>query len=241
MPQLKLQGRSIDYAVRSSKRAKRVLVKFRADTGLEVVYPSRRRQPPPEAVLQANADWIFRTMSRLAEATARRPARRYETGETFHYRGKARALELTLYSQLPDDARSRVQLTGDRLLLACPQSAQLAERRAQVVAWYRAQAKAYLPGRARQLAEQRGFAFGQLRIKHQKTRWGSCSAQGNLNLNLRLMMVPDAAIDYIILHELCHLRELNHSAAFWRLVADCCPDYDHWRAWLKENGPVLIL
>ena len=76
MPQLKLQGRSIDYAVRSSKRAKRVLVKFRADTGLEVVYPSRRRQPPPEAVLQAKADWIFRTMSRLAAATARRPARR---------------------------------------------------------------------------------------------------------------------------------------------------------------------
>ncbi len=238
MPQLELQGRNVDYAVRTSQRAKRVLVKFRADTGLEVVYPSRRRQPTPEAVLLANSDWILRTMSRLAQAAECAAQRRYQTGETCLYRGEAYQLKLTM---LANGARSQVQLDGDTLVLACPQTAQLQERRAAVVAWYRSQAKAYLPQRTRQLAEEHGFAFGQLRIKHQKTRWGSCSAQGNLNLNLRLMMAPNAAIDYVILHELCHLRELNHSAAFWRLVAACCPTYQHWRAWLKENGHSLKL
>ena len=238
MPQLELQGRFVDYRVRTSKRAKRVLIKFTADAGLEVVYPSRRRQPPPEAVLRANTDWIMRTMSRLAQESDQRPRRCYQSGEVFHYRGKACQLDLAFVA---NGAPGSVQLIGDALVLECPQSAQLPDRRAAVVAWYRSQAKAHLPQRTRQLAEEHGFEFGQLRIKHQKTRWGSCSAQGNLNLNLRLMMAPDAVIDYVILHELCHLRELNHSAAFWRLVAERCPNYQLWRAWLKENGHMLKL
>lgn len=238
MPRLDLQGRQVDYTVRSSRRAKRVLVKFSADTGLEVVYPSRRRQPAPEAVLRENSDWILRAMARLAQESHRRPSRCYQPGEVYFFRGEAYKLELTI---LPNGARSSVQLAGDTLVLACPQSAQREDRRAAVVAWYRWQAKAYLPQRTRQLAQEHDFSYGQLRIKHQKTRWGSCSAQGNLNLNLRLMMAPDRAIDYVILHELCHLRELNHSAAFWRLVAERCPDYQHWRAWLNENGRMLIL
>ncbi|MCY4146905.1 MAG: SprT family zinc-dependent metalloprotease [Chloroflexi bacterium] len=237
MPRLELQGRFIDYTVRTSQRAKRVLIKYRADTGLEVVYPSGRRQPAPEIVLQGNAAWILRAMSRLAQASDQQPRRRYRSGEVFSYRGAAYKLDLTM---LANGARSKAWLVGATLALACPQSAQLQERRAAVVTWYRSQAKAYLPQRTRQLAEAHGFAVGQLRIKNQKTRWGSCSARGNINLNLRLMMAPDAAIDYVILHELCHLRELNHSAAFWRLVAERCPDYQFWRAWLKENGRTLI-
>ncbi len=238
MPQLELQGRFVDYRVRTSKRAKRVLIKFTADAGLEVVYPGRRRQPPPEAVLRANTNWILRTMSRLARESDQRPRRCYQSGEVFHYRGKACQLDLAFVA---NGGPGSVQLIGDALVLECPQSAQLPDRRAAVVDWYRSQAKAYLPQRTRQLAEEHGFAFGQLRIKHQKTRWGSCSAQGNLNLNLRLMMAPDAVSDYVILHELCHLRELNHSAAFWRLVAERCPDYQKWRAWLKDNGRMLKL
>ncbi|MCY4464513.1 MAG: SprT family zinc-dependent metalloprotease [Chloroflexi bacterium] len=238
MPQLELQGRFVDYTVRTSKRAKRVLVKFTTDTGLEVVYPSRRRQPAPEDVLRGNTDWILRTMSRIAQESDRRPRRCYQSGEVFHYRGKACKLNLVFSANA---ARSIVQLAGDSLVLECPQTAQLQDRRAAVVAWYRTQAKAYLPERTQELATEYGFEYGKLRIKHQKTRWGSCSAQGNLNLNLRLMMAPDAVIDYVILHELCHLRELNHSAAFWQLVAECCPKYQLWRAWLKENGRMLKL
>lgn len=238
MPQLELQGRFVEYSVRTSKRAKRVLINFTNDAGLEVVYPSRRRQPTPEAVLRGNSDWILRTISRLAQESDQRPRRCYQSGEIFHYRGKACQLDLAMRT---NGNRCSAQLIGDALILACPQSAQLPERRAAVVAWYRSKAKAFLPQRTRQLAEEHGFAFGQLRIKHQKTRWGSCSAQGNLNLNLRLMMAPDAVSDYVILHELCHLRELNHSAAFWRLVAERCPDYQKWRAWLKDNGRMLKL
>ena len=86
-----------------------------------------------------------------------------------------------------------------------------------------------------------GFKYEKVRIKNQKTRWGSCSAKRNINLNLRLMMAPDEAIDYVIIHELCHLLELNHNPAFWALVESCCPKYAHWKAWFKQHGPRLIL
>ena len=86
-----------------------------------------------------------------------------------------------------------------------------------------------------------GFRYQNVRVKNQKTRWGSCSSKGNINLNLRLMMAPEPAIDYVIVHELCHLRVLNHSPAFWTLVESCFPDYRRWRAWFKEHGASLIL
>jgi len=95
--------------------------------------------------------------------------------------------------------------------------------------------------RAEELAHKHGFKFARVRIKNQKTRWGSCSAKRNINLNMRLMMAPDGAIDYVIIHELCHLRELNHSAAFWALVESYCPEFRHWRAWFRQHGPSLIL
>ena len=98
----------------------------------------------------------------------------------------------------------------------------------------------YMPARVAELAAIHGFDYAVVRIKNQKTRWGSCSAKGNINLNLRLMMAPDPVIDYVIIHELCHLRELNHSLAFWALVESCCPDYRRWRNWLKQLGPCLI-
>ena len=86
-----------------------------------------------------------------------------------------------------------------------------------------------------------GFKYEKVRIKNQKTRWGSCSSKRNLNFNMRLMMAPDEAIDYVIIHELCHLRELNHTPAFWRLVEACCPNFRHWRDWFKKYGASLIL
>ena len=81
----------------------------------------------------------------------------------------------------------------------------------------------------------------KVRSQNQKSALGSCSAKRNINLNLRLMMAPDAAIDYVIIHELCHLRELNHNRAFWALVEFYCAEFRHWKAWFKEHGSRLIL
>ena len=97
-----------------------------------------------------------------------------------------------------------------------------------------------LPQRAARLAPLVGVRYGRITIRSQRTRWGSCSAKGNLNFNCLLMLAPSQVRDYVVIHELCHRIELNHSARFWAEVERVMPDYKSHRAWLKENGGALI-
>ena len=101
-------------------------------------------------------------------------------------------------------------------------------------------AKRVLPGRVDHYASVLGVDYGRITIRNQKSCWGSCSAKGNLNFNCLLMLAPSAVADYVVVHELCHRLEMNHSAAFWKLVEKVLPDYRERRKWLKENGEVLL-
>lgn len=103
-----------------------------------------------------------------------------------------------------------------------------------------AQAKADLPERAARFAPLVGVSYGRITIRSQKSRWGSCSAKGNLNFNCLLMLSPPEVRDYVVVHELCHRKELNHSPAFWALVAQILPDYKTQKQWLKDHGTGLI-
>jgi len=102
------------------------------------------------------------------------------------------------------------------------------------------QAKQDLSDRVRRFAPLAGVSFGRITIRAQKSRWGSCSAQGNLNFNCLLMLAPADVRDYVVIHELCHRKEMNHSPRFWEAVEKLCPDYRQHRQWLKDNGPALI-
>lgn len=103
-----------------------------------------------------------------------------------------------------------------------------------------ARAKAYLPDRARFFADRLGVDFGRITIRCQRTRWGSCSAKKNLNFNCLLMLAPPEVIDAVVAHEVCHLREMNHSKRFYALVTELYPDYRSRNQWLKENGKALM-
>lgn len=89
-------------------------------------------------------------------------------------------------------------------------------------------------------ARQVGVNVKRVSIRTQRTRWGSCSSKGNLSLNALLMLAPEDVRDYVVVHELCHLKEMNHSPRFWALVAQVLPDYRCLEAWLKENGQALL-
>lgn len=102
------------------------------------------------------------------------------------------------------------------------------------------QAAQDIPLRVAMYAERIGVSYGRITIRHQRTRWGSCSTKGNLNFNCLLMLTPPEVIDYVIVHELCHRKEMNHSARFWALVAAVLPDYAQQKRWLREHGGVII-
>lgn len=102
------------------------------------------------------------------------------------------------------------------------------------------QALEIIPKRVSYYAEMIGVTYGRITIRNQKTRWGSCSAKGNLNFNCLLMLMPMEIIDYVVIHELCHRKEMNHSKRFWDEVEKVLPDYKERRKWLKENGSRIM-
>lgn len=97
-----------------------------------------------------------------------------------------------------------------------------------------------IPDKVKYYAEIMGVTYGRITIRNQKTRWGSCSNKGNLNFNCLLMLMPDKVLDYVVVHELCHLKQMNHSKKFWMEVERYMPDYQNYKKWLNENGGALI-
>lgn len=112
-------------------------------------------------------------------------------------------------------------------------------QRAALEKRYITAAKEYFPKRAAHFLPLTGGSFSRITIRDQKTRWGSCSSTGTLSFNYRLMFAPPRVLDYVVVHELCHLTQMNHSRAFWDLVASVLPDYRIYRSWLKEHGQEL--
>lgn len=98
----------------------------------------------------------------------------------------------------------------------------------------------YIPRRVAYYSKSMGVGYGRITIRNQKTRWGSCSGKGNLNFNCLLMLTPPAVIDYVIVHELCHRKQMNHSKAFWEEVQKVFPDYKTQAAWLKNHGGRIL-
>ena len=123
-------------------------------------------------------------------------------------------------------SRQRARLT--------PATVGLEERRS-----LRIQARGELPVRLRELAAEHGLTVTEVSIRNQRTRWGSCGRDGHISLNWRLVLMPPPVRDYVLIHELMHLRRLDHSPAYWRLVAAACPGYRDARQWLRINGPAL--
>lgn len=114
-------------------------------------------------------------------------------------------------------------------------------QRAALTRRYIDAAKEYFPKRVAYFHQFTGGTYSRITIRDQKTRWGSCSSKGTLSFNWRLMLAPPAILDYVVVHELCHLRHMDHSPAFWQAVGEVFPDYASARNWLRKHGQELVL
>ena len=134
---------------------------------------------------------------------------------------------------------SRVYVTGGVIwLLLAPGEARDVE--SLLVEWLKAQARRIIAARVEELAACYGFTYRRIFIRNQRTRWGSCSSRANLSFNFRLVLAPPEVLDYVIVHELAHLRVPNHSRRFWQLVARLYPGYPRWRLWLRRHEAMLL-
>jgi predicted metal-dependent hydrolase len=217
----------IDKLVRSKRRTLSLIVE--TDGTLTVRAPARMQETDIRKFIETKAEWI---KQKQAEARKAAPvARQYLDGETFLYLGREIPLQL-----VPD---ARPALVMDRVF----KLSRSAQGRAASVfeTWYKKQARAVLTERVEFYARKYGFDVEKVRISSARTRWGSCSAKKTLSFTWRLVMAPPDVIDYVVVHELCHLRELNHSRAFWAQVEAILPGYKAQRKWLKANGRFLVL
>jgi predicted metal-dependent hydrolase len=205
-------------------RARRYVLRLSPDVEALVTVPRRGSLREARRFAEAHREWLSRERAALLAESAR--TRPLAVGDTVLVAGAPHPI-------LRADARTlRI---GERLVPLAAGGIHDTVRR-----WLRATAKEQLPARLQRLAAAHGLVVHGVSIRNQRTRWGSCSSDGRISLNWRLVQMPDAVRDYVLLHELMHLRVRNHSSRFWREVERVCPRHADARRWLREQGRELL-
>ena len=224
----------INKLIRSKRKTLSLIVEI--DGTLTVRAPLRMKEADIRRFIEAKKSWVKRKQAQTrAEAVI---PHQFVDGETFWYLGQEVPLRI-VPAEGPRRGGQRPALVMDGFF----KLAESARSQAQSVfeAWYKKQARALLTERVEFFAHTQGLKVKKIRISSARTRWGSCSAKGTLSFTWRLVMAPPDVIDYVVVHELCHLKELNHSKAFWAQVEKILPDYKQRRKWLKASGAKLHL
>lgn len=214
--------------VRSRRRTIGLVVT--PDASLVVRAPHREPLHSIERFIREKSAWIQRTIA-WARSRPRSPRKQFVEGETFLFLGRSHPLIV-----VPDADRPFSFQDGFVL-----READRNRARTLFLDWYKEEAKRRILPRVEELARRFGLAYRVVKINSAKRRWGSCTVEGNLNFSWRLVMAPPEAIEYVVIHELAHLRHQNHSRSFWKCVASMCPDYAVQRRWLRENAGLVKL
>lgn len=228
--QIEIAGEHVPVKVRESSRAKttRILVGLRRP--LEIIVPVGTADEEIDRQLATRRGWITEKLEAV-EAERARPAQLgLDQPATFWLGGEAlRVVE----SRGPTPA---ARIAGPRVFVTGPNRAARAEA---VRRLYRREARQRLRSLVAAEAARLGLNYRSVTVRDQQTRWGSCSAAGNLSFNWRLVIAPPDVMAYVVIHELCHLAVPNHSKAFWRRLEAARPGWQHEAAWLREHGAEL--
>jgi predicted metal-dependent hydrolase len=213
-----------EFSVRRSTRARRVRVTVDGTGEVIVTLPKRAAERRAAEAVRELRPWIDRRRAALEHAAAE-VAR---TPGTLPYLGATLRV-------VPEPGRERVHRRGDALLVPQGDATEAIER------WYRRRARAEIGPRLDAATARAGTSYKGLTIRGQRTRWASCSSNGAMSFNWRLLLAPEAVLDYVIEHEVCHLEVMDHSPRFWALLESRSPDWRVHAAWLRRYGSALNL
>jgi predicted metal-dependent hydrolase len=212
------------YKIRRSTRARRVRVSVDADGTVTVTLPSRAPERLAAEAVQELAPWIARRRKALARAAEDR----VRPEGTVPYLGG----HLTL---VPQPGRIRAHRRGDALFVPAEDPQPAVER------FFRRAAREEIVRRLDAATARAGTTYAGLTIRAQRTRWASCSSDGGMSFNWRLLLAPAEILDYVVEHEVCHLEVMDHSPRFWALLESRVPDWRRHAAWLRRYGSTLVL
>ena len=222
-----IKDQPIGYTLKISPQARQARLEFRDETGLVVVLPRWAGRAAADELLWNHQRWVA---ARLSESDKRR-----------HSAGRGEGILLYLGDEctlcvMGTANRSAVAVDDHRLMVAVGPGEDAA---AVVEKWYRQQAVILVGRKAAQFAPQLGVTYQRLTVRDGRTSWASCSPKARISFNWKLMMVPPAVVDYVVIHELAHIRQMNHSDRFWRFVEAHCPEWRTHRRWLRDHQSVL--
>lgn len=231
--------RKLTCQFRRSARARRLRMQIDNEGRLTVVAPWLATEKGIQVFIRQHTPWIEKQKSKIEKQKELRAKRTYHTGDVFYYFGE----KVTLNVLPSDRRRPALKVRDDKLIITLYRKISkpdgITAIKKTIEDFYRKKAEEVLHDRLQFFNEHYDFSYHKVTLRNQKTRWGSCSRAGNLNFNWRLIMAPIEVIDYVVVHELCHLKQMNHSARFWNLVAEMIPDYKAAGKWLKEKEYLL--
>lgn len=224
---IKYQSKVIAYWVKRNKGISYIQVKINRE-GVIVTAPKSVPHSTIKKFVLSKADQILKVLEQMAPVV-----KNFVDGEVFQYLGKDRVLRI---NEKQGARGLRVEMTPRRILVAVPRGMSTAQVKSALIAWYREEARVVLSNKVYSYARKMRLKPGRISIRDQKTKWGSCSSTGNLSFSWRLVMMPEDMIDYVVVHELSHIRHKNHGKDFWALVGSFIPDYKERKDWFKQNG-----
>lgn len=228
-------GINIEFEVTYSKR-KTITILVAASGKVSVRAPHNLTQEMVVNRVKGKAKWIIKKLNEVKDIHPLPAEKEFISGELFMYLGSNYPLLLDIDEEL---TKPVVRLLGGRFIVQTPAWDKKIISDA-MECWYRNKAREQISERIEYYQPWINAKPNRVTIKNQKKRWGSCSSRGNLNFNWRIIMAPAEVIDYVVVHEMCHLIHLNHSRNFWELVASILPDYKDRKGWLRKNGASLL-
>lgn len=225
---IQLAGASVSYTLKRSSKRRSIGLRI-DDRGLTVNIPLRASEKWLHTVLNEKADWVVEKLGNWQ--TKKNVEPRWLDGEKLAFRGESFTLRI-----IPSLFNSPIQLRGEQLVLHITDICDEVKIEKLVTQWYQREAERVFLECVAHYAPLMSVAPKQIKLSSARTQWGSCTSRGVVRLNWQLVKMPLHLIDYVIVHELAHLREMNHSAAFWHIVECTLPDYAKCRAELRNYG-----
>lgn len=233
---LEYETQTIEFDIKYSNR-KTMKISLKAPDIVEVVAPKGISEQVILDNVRKNAKWIITKLSEIKENEKRRVKKEYIDGEVFLYLGKNYELQLII-----DDLLSKpiVKFNNENFIIKTPTRNQDLMRKA-MEHWYRQRTYEIVVEKANYFQKYFEVKPRYIKVKEQKKRWASCTSNKDLLFNWRCSMAPSWVLDYIVIHEMCHMVHMNHSNEFWALVENIMPDYKKKREWLRTNGVQMVL
>jgi len=232
----------IDYKIKRGKRKKTLAINITPAAQVIVLAPHFLSRYDIGTIIKKKARWILEKQEFFRALAALYPEKEFISGEQILYLGHKYRLKV---KQVGKECSSEPKLVGRRIYISVNRKLSPKDRKKIIkdalINWYFSKSEQIIKSRVNRYSKMLDIKPKDIKIKNQKKRWGSCSSNGILRFNWRVAIAPISIIDYIVMHELSHLKIKNHSQDFWKLVSLALPDYQERRNWLKNNAAIFRL